>query len=46
MAAPLGSDPTNERLGWAVAHLPAKDPAGRDRATTQEGEDRRPQEER
>lgn len=38
MAAPLGSDPTNERLGWAVAHLPSR--AARDRAPEPEGDDR------
>jgi hypothetical protein len=46
MAAPLGSDPVNERLGWAVAHLPTKEPAGRDRQPTHDGDDRRRREER
>jgi hypothetical protein len=36
MPAPLGSDPTNGRLGWAVAHLPSR--ATRDRAAEPEAE--------
>jgi hypothetical protein len=38
MAAPLGSDPANQRLGWAIAHLPAREV--RDRAPDPEGEER------
>jgi hypothetical protein len=25
MAAPLGSDPGDQRLGWAIAHLPTRE---------------------
>ncbi|MDQ7907092.1 hypothetical protein RB614_21500 [Phytohabitans sp. ZYX-F-186] len=38
MAAPLGIDPTDHRLGWTVTHLPAR--SARDRAPEPEGDDR------
>jgi len=38
MAAPLGSDTTNQRLGWAVTHLPAREV--RDRTPDPECEER------
>ena len=41
MAAPLGGEPGNQRMGWAVAHLPSR--TARERAREPECESRRPE---